>query len=85
MCYAKGGYTPPGMATRHPERYRKMLARLRKARRAAGFTQIEAAARLGVPQTFISRVELGERRIDPLELQEFALLYGKPVDFFLDV
>lgn len=73
------------MATRHPERYREMLGRLREARRAAGLTQVEAAARLGVPQTFISRVELGERRIDPLELQEFADLYGKPIGYFLEV
>lgn len=62
-----------------------MLGRLREARQEAGLTQVEAAARLGVPQTFISRVELGERRIDPLELEEFADLYGKPLDYFLDV
>lgn len=73
------------MATRHPERYRRMLGRLRKARKAAGLTQVEAAAHLGVPQTFISRVELGERRLDPLELQELAELYGKPLGYFLDV
>lgn len=61
-----------------------MLGRLREARKAAGLTQVEAATRLGVPQTFISRVELGERRIDPLELQELAELYEKPLGYFLD-
>jgi transcriptional regulator with XRE-family HTH domain len=72
------------MATRHPERYRMLLVRLREARKAAGMSQEDVAAALGVPQKYISRVETGERRIDPLELQELAGLYGKPLQFFLD-
>jgi transcriptional regulator with XRE-family HTH domain len=70
------------MATRHPERYRQLLARLRQARTEAGMSQDEAAAALGVYQKYISKVELGERRIDPIELKELAELYGKPLDFF---
>lgn len=72
------------MATRHPERYRKLLARLKEARKAAGMSQEEAAAALGARQKYVSKVEMGERRIDPLELQEFAELYGKPLQFFLE-
>jgi transcriptional regulator with XRE-family HTH domain len=72
------------MATRHPERYRRLLARLREARKAAGMSQEAVAAALGVPQKFVSKIETGERRIDPIELQEFAELYGKPVLFFLE-
>ncbi|MDA8020571.1 MAG: helix-turn-helix transcriptional regulator [Thermoanaerobaculia bacterium] len=34
---------------------------------------------LGVPQQHISRVETGDRRIDPAELQAFALLYALPI------
>jgi transcriptional regulator with XRE-family HTH domain len=45
-------------------------------------SQDEAAAALGVYQKYISKVELGERRIDPIELKELAELYGKPLDFF---
>jgi transcriptional regulator with XRE-family HTH domain len=72
------------MATRHPERYRKLLARLREARDAAGMSQEQVGAALGVRQKFVSKVETGERRIDPIELQEFAELYGKPIQFFLE-
>jgi transcriptional regulator with XRE-family HTH domain len=72
------------MATRHPERYRTLLARLREARKEAGMSQEEVAAALGAPQKFISRIETGERRIDPLELEELAHLYGKPLQFFLE-
>jgi transcriptional regulator with XRE-family HTH domain len=71
------------MATRHPERYRALLARLREARKAAGMTQEAVAAALGVKQKYVSKIETGERRIDPVELQELAELYGKPIQFFL--
>lgn len=71
------------MATRHPERYRRLLERLRQARQEAGMSQEEAAASLGVYQKYISKVETGERRLDPIELLDFAALYGKPLDFFL--
>jgi hypothetical protein len=38
------------------------------------------AARLGYPQ---SKCESGERRVDVIELTEFARLYGRPLDFFI--
>jgi len=70
--------------TRHPERYRTLLLRLRDARLQAGFSQKAVATVLGVDQKFVSRLETGERRIDPIELEELAELYGKPLTFFLD-
>jgi transcriptional regulator with XRE-family HTH domain len=72
------------MATRHPERYRALLARLREARKEADLSQEEVAASLGVKQKFVSKIETGERRIDPVELQELAKLYGKPISWFLE-
>ena len=72
------------MATRHPERYRKLLERLREARKAAGLSQEAVAAALGVRQKYVSKIETGERRIDPVELQELADLYRKPIQFFLE-
>ena len=72
------------MATRHPERYRQLLLRLKGARKAAGMSQEGVAAALGVKQKYISKIETGERRIDPVELQELAELYGKPIQFFLE-
>lgn len=71
------------MATRHPERYRALLERLKEARKAAGLSQEAAAEALSVYQKYISKIETGERRIDPVELQELAALYGKPLEFFL--
>lgn len=72
------------MATRHPERYRKLLVRLREAREAAGLSQEKVAELIGERQRFLSKVERGERRIDPVELKELAELYGKSMDFFVE-
>ncbi len=69
-------------ATRRPE-YRRFLVRLRAAREGAGLTQVEVAKRLHVPQSFVSKSETGERRVDVVELADFARLYRRPVAFFL--
>lgn len=68
----------------HSPQYRAMLARLRQARRDAGFTQVEVALALGKTQAFVSKCELGERRIDPIDLAVFARLYRRPLAYFVD-
>lgn len=67
----------------HNPRYRQMLARLRQARLEAGLTQVQVATKLGKTQAFVSKCELGERRIDPIDLADFARLYRKPISHFL--
>lgn len=64
--------------------YRGLLTRLRNARRGAGLTQAAVAARLSRPQSFVSKVETGERRIDVIELDRFATIYRRSVAFFLE-
>lgn len=68
--------------TRRPE-YRRFLLRLRAAREGAGLTQVEVAKRLRVPQSYVSKSESGERRVDVIELAAFARLYRRQVSFFL--
>jgi transcriptional regulator with XRE-family HTH domain len=46
------------------------------ARKKAGLTQLEVAERLGKPQSYVSKVESGERRIDVVELIEIAEAVG---------
>lgn len=67
----------------HEREYQAVLARLCQARREQGLTQVEVASKLGKPQSFVSRSETGERRIDIIELKAFARLYGKPIHYFL--
>ena len=72
------------MRSPHSARYHRMLHRLKAARLQAGLTQADVAARLRRPQSFVSKCESGERRIDDvIELDELAKLYGKPIAFFL--
>ena len=63
-------------------RYRAFLAQLRRARVESGLTQVEIARRLGRPQTWVSKCELGERRVDFVELEDWAAACGKPLGFF---
>jgi transcriptional regulator with XRE-family HTH domain len=62
--------------------YRYLIHRVREARIEAGLTQSEVAVKLGRPLSFVSKCELGERRIDPIDLGKFADLYGKPFEYF---
>ena len=41
-----------------------------------GLTQAEVAKKLRQPQSFLSRCETGERRVDAIELEDFAAVYG---------
>lgn len=62
--------------------YRAFLQRLKQARLDAGLTQVEVSHRLGRPQSFVSKCESGERRVDFVELQYFARTYKKRLSFF---
>jgi len=51
---------------------------LREVRRELGVTQIELGQRLENTQTFVSKVERGERRLDVVEFVEFCEAIGAP-------
>jgi len=71
------------MSTIHSPRYRQFLKKLRAARLEAGLTQQEVARALRKPQSFVSKCESGERRVDVVELERFGRLYGKRLEDFL--
>ncbi len=48
------------------------LTLLREVRQEAGLRQADLAARLAVPQSFVSKIESGERRLDILELRQLC-------------
>jgi transcriptional regulator with XRE-family HTH domain len=60
----------------YSKRYKRLLEALKSARVAADLTQSQAAERLKKPQSFVSKCESGERRIDVIELLEYCHLYG---------
>ena len=57
-------------------RYQILKTLLLEARREAGLTQVELAAKLSRPQSFVSKYERGERRLDLVEFLEVADALG---------
>lgn len=58
------------------DQQKKLLVLLRGIRVDAGLTQSELASRLARDQTFVSKYESGERRLDILELREVCQAIG---------
>lgn len=60
------------------------LARLiREMRVTAGLTQAECAEALGRPQSFVSNVESGDRRLDLLQLRDYCTTCGVSLTSFV--
>lgn len=53
---------------------------LRDVRQQKSLTQVEVASRLGRPQSFVSKYETGERRLDIIELGEVCGALGLPLN-----
>jgi len=66
----------------HTKEYAYFVEKLRKARQEAGLTQVQVAKKLKRPQSYISNVESGQQRVDVVELQKFAKMYDKDVNYF---
>jgi transcriptional regulator with XRE-family HTH domain len=73
---------PRSSRLRYAHDYTQFRERLVEARESARLTQHEAAAKLGRSQSFVAKSETGERRVDIVELVQFARLYRKPLTYF---
>lgn len=63
------------------ERHRALIALLVEKREASGLTQTELAGKLGEYQSFVARLESGQRRVDVIEFLELArILNFDPLD-----
>lgn len=78
----RGSFTVPSSV--RSQRYQRLLERLVRARTEAGLTQTDVARTLKRPQSWVSKVESGERRLDVVELETLAVLYRKRMRFFLE-
>jgi len=59
---------------------------MRAAREARGITQQELARRLGKPQSYVSKAEMGERRLDVVEFLHFMrAIEGEPHALLRDI
>jgi transcriptional regulator with XRE-family HTH domain len=64
--------------------YVRFLSLLRQTREQAGLTQVELAQRLDTTQSFISKCERGDRRIDIVELRAFCTAMGTSLMQFVE-
>ncbi len=60
-----------------------LVEQLKKARIDAGFDQNEIAKILGKSQSYVSKIESGQRKIDIFQLKNLAKIYKKNLDYFL--
>ena len=61
--------TSPGF---NDPRYKEVIVRLVARRKELALTQQQVAEKLGLHRQFVSRVELGERRLDVVEFADYA-------------
>jgi ribosome-binding protein aMBF1 (putative translation factor) len=74
--YATRRRTVPVRKAIYTREQRRLVALLRSLREEAGLTQVELAKKLRRPQSFVSRFESGQRRVDLVELKEICGALG---------
>jgi transcriptional regulator with XRE-family HTH domain len=73
----------PVATTSRSNSVRALAALLRNLREEAGMRQVDLAEALDEPQSFVSRFESGERRLDVLELRAVCRALELPLDKFI--
>jgi transcriptional regulator with XRE-family HTH domain len=69
--------------TIYSEGHKALVKKLIEAREGRKLRQEEVAKLLGRTQSYISKIEAGQRRVDIIQLKEFAKIYKKNLDFFI--
>ena len=69
--------------TIYTKSHRYIVKQLIRARKEAGLRQEEVAKKLVRTQSYISKIEAGQRRVDVVQLKELAEIYKKRLDFFI--
>jgi transcriptional regulator with XRE-family HTH domain len=62
--------------TIYSREYAVVLRLLRAAREKAGITQVKLAEKLGLTQSFVSKIERGDRRLDIVQLRTVCQVFG---------
>ena len=70
--------------TLNKKEYKILLEQLYRLRLGSGLRQSDLADKLLVPQSFISKIESGERRIDLIELREICIALGSNLKDFIN-
>ena len=68
----------------YTDEYSLLLEQLAALRQKSGVTQVELAQRLGQSQSFISKVERGDRRLDVIQLRTICQTLGTTLPEFIN-
>jgi transcriptional regulator with XRE-family HTH domain len=83
MGYAIWGYNFEHMkGSQSGKEKRVFLEQLYEMRMQAGMRQADLAEKLKVPQSFVSKIESGERRVDIVELRQICRALGCSLEEF---
>ena len=63
--------------------HKDLVRKLAKARKASNLNQKEAGKKLGRSQSYMSKMEAGQLRIDVFQLKEMAAIYKKKIQDFI--
>ncbi|PIP29119.1 hypothetical protein CO134_03925 [Candidatus Kuenenbacteria bacterium CG_4_9_14_3_um_filter_39_14] len=67
----------------YTKNYKEIINRLKQARIDVGLSQQAVTDKLGKPQSYLSKIESGERRLDVAELKKLSEIYKKSVSYFV--
>ena len=71
------------MTTDDTEIRKEISRRLKETREYLGLSQDEVANAVNLPRSAISLIESGSRKVEALELKNFARAYNQPVSYFI--
>src|SRR4051794_9590003 len=92
-CWTTPGWNPPCgplafkgrmEKTIYTVEYAQLLELLRETRKNADLTQIDLAKALGQTQSFVSKIEVGDRRLDVIQLRTICRALGTTLPAFIE-
>ncbi|WP_180105281.1 helix-turn-helix transcriptional regulator [Acinetobacter sp. YH12108] len=70
------------MRSIHDPRYKTLIQKLIELRESKNMTQVELARRLEKPQSYVSKIEILERRMDVIELIDWLACLDEDAALF---
>lgn len=67
----------------YSQEHKDIIQKLKQARTEIGLDQEGVAKLLNKSQSYVSKIESGQRRIDIVQIKNFAKIYKKPFSYFI--
>ena len=69
--------------TIYSKEHEYIVKQLKKAREKADLSQEQVAKILDTTQSYISKIESGQRKIDVVQLKKIAKIYNQNINYFI--